>query len=128
MYDFTKTDIDKWAAEGDVIGKVSWHTVHSGYIEAGDDADRYAADRYADAEGRARFHERYDHYAKHGLQDSEDCRHDTELQYVVLWHGSDCLTVDKAVEAFRDEAAKHGITLPSAEDDIQTLAERYINW
>ena len=128
MHDFIKNDIDKWASTGDVISQISWHTVHSGYIEAGDDADQYAADHYADTEARARFHARYDAYAERGLQDSEDCRHDTELQYVGLWHGSDCLTADKAVEAFRDEAAKYGITLPSTEDDIQTLAEHYINW
>ena len=127
--EYVKQTVDEWGREGRAVDKIAWHTVHNDeYISADDEVDQYAADHYADAEGRARFHEHYDPYAKSGLQDSEDCRHDIELWYVGLWHSSDCITVDKAVEAFRDEAAKHGIPLPSTEDGIQTLAKRYINW
>lgn len=40
----------------------------------------------------------------------------------------DCLTTDRAVAAYRDEAGRYGITLPEDETGIQELADLLDIW
>lgn len=126
MYDEIKRHYDSAAAKGDAVRELVWLGKHTDAVD--EEADRYVADRYADAEGRALFHREHDPYARHGLGGSDDCLHDVEMWYAFLWAELDCRTVDRVTAAYRDEAALHGITLPADDEGIRMLADRHDVW
>lgn len=126
MYEGTKRYHDRNGANGDAVRKLVWLAKHTEGID--EEEDRYVADHYADGEGRAFFHQAFDPYAKRGLKRLDECVHEIKSCYAFLWAELDCLTTDRAVAAYRDEAGRYGITLPEDETGIQGLADLLDIW